>query len=187
MASEAIRNSQAAPSDKRTPSKSRGNTCGSTTRVAICQLEASSVCAFTNCSRGNSRTRCSMSRINSGAVPSTMSATLASSPTPKTMNRIGRMANGGIIDSARTKDDPNAPNHGSSPFSTPTPRPIAAATPTPMPRRPRLDAVSFQNRYSPLRRSGAKASRSTASATLPMPGRSLSLGFSANRALDAKA
>ena len=128
-----------------------------------------------------------MSRIRNGAVPSTISTTLASSPTPKAMNSTGRMASGGIIESARTHGDQKAPNQGKRPFSTPTPKPRTAPTDTPMASRRKLDAVSFQNRYSPLRRSGSKAMRSMAAAIVAMLGSSLSFGFSERRALEASA
>ena len=97
------------------------------------------------------------------------------------------MANGGIMESARTEAEPKAPNQGKRPFSTPTPKPMTAAAETPSARRRKLEPVSFQNRYSPLRRSGANAIRSTASATADTLGRSLSLGFSAKRASEASA
>ena len=37
-----------------------------------------------------------------GVTPMTISAIFATSPSPSTMNSIGRMASGGIIDSAAT-------------------------------------------------------------------------------------
>ena len=46
-----MRNRNAGPSERRTASISRGITCGSTTRIATCQVEAPSVCALTICSR----------------------------------------------------------------------------------------------------------------------------------------
>ena len=45
-----MRNRNAGPSDRRTASISRGMICGSTTRIATCQVEAPSVCALTICS-----------------------------------------------------------------------------------------------------------------------------------------
>jgi hypothetical protein len=103
IASAAMRNSQALPSERRTASSSRGSTCGRITRRMSSQLEALSVCALMICSTGSSRTRCCRSRMMNGVMPMTISTTLETSPSPNTMNRIGSAAMGGIIASAATK------------------------------------------------------------------------------------
>ena len=102
IASAAIRNSQALPSERRTASSNRGSTWGRITRSMSCQLELLSVCALMICSTGSSRTRCCRSRIMNGVMPKTISTILETSPSPNTMNRIGSTAMGGIIDSAAT-------------------------------------------------------------------------------------
>ena len=70
-----------------------------------------------------------------GAMPMTISATLDSSSSPKTMNRIGSTAIGGIIDSTATNGDSGARTSGTRPSRMPKTRPIAALMPTPRPRR----------------------------------------------------
>ncbi|MNO82687.1 hypothetical protein D3C76_739690 [compost metagenome] len=97
------------------------------------------------------------------------------------MNRIGRIASGGIIDSTASSGDSGAPNSGTLPAAMPSARPSSAAMPRPRPRRVRLEALSFQNSTSPLRLSSLKARRLTASAICTALGSSLSLGFSASR------
>ncbi|MNZ92664.1 hypothetical protein D3C78_1116960 [compost metagenome] len=62
------------------------------------------------------------------------------------MNRIGRIASGGTIDSTVSSGDSGAPSSGRLPAAMPKPRPTSAAMPMPMPRRARLAPVSFQNR-----------------------------------------
>ena len=180
MASAAIRKSQAAPSDRRTASTSLGNTWGATIRTTICQVFASSVCALTICSLGSSRTRCSRSRMMNGAVPKTISTTLASSPRPNVMNSIGKTAMGGIIETTRTSGDHVAENHGISPFSIPNVNPASALTPMPMNNRWRLAAVSAHKRISPVRTLGSKAMRRIASANDSMLGSSLSFGLASS-------
>jgi hypothetical protein len=58
---------------------------------------------LTSCSCGNSSVRADRSRIRKGVIPMAISATLAASPTPSVMNRIGSTASGGIIDRIATK------------------------------------------------------------------------------------
>ncbi|MCY1433463.1 hypothetical protein D9M71_494910 [compost metagenome] len=75
-------------------------------------------------------------------MPITISITLDSSPKPKTMNRIGRMANGGTIDSTVSNGDNDAPNSGRVPAAMPRHRPASALIPRPMPSRCKLAPVS---------------------------------------------
>ncbi|MNO01074.1 hypothetical protein D3C81_2211200 [compost metagenome] len=79
-------------------------------------------------------------------MPITISMTFDNSPRPKTMNRIGRIASGGTIDSTVSSGDNGAPNNGSVPAAMPRHSPANAAMPRPMARRRRLDAVSCHNR-----------------------------------------
>jgi len=111
----------------------------------------------------------------------TISITLDSSPRPKTMNRIGRIASGGTIDSTVSNGESGALNSGRVPATIPRHRPATAAMARPVPRRLRLEAVSCQNRKSPERLSGVKARRSTAALIWPKLGSNLSLGFSSRR------
>ncbi|MNP23018.1 hypothetical protein D3C76_1157090 [compost metagenome] len=75
-----------------------------------------------------------------------MSITLDNSPSPKTMNRIGRMASGGIIDSTTSMGDSDAPTSGKVPAAIPRHRPAPAAMARPVPSRCRLAPVSCHSR-----------------------------------------
>jgi len=79
-------------------------------------------------------------------MPMTISITFDNSPSPKTMNRIGRIASGGTIDTTTISGDRGAANSGRVPAITPRPRPRAALISSPLPSRLRLDAVSCQSR-----------------------------------------
>ena len=118
-------------------------------------------------------------------MPMMINITLASSPSPKMMNRIGRIASGGTSDMPVTSGEMPARNSGSEPVAMPTTRPIRALIATPMPSRCRLARVSTSRVYSPLRLLGSKAMRSMASEKLLREGRSLSLGFASSRASEA--
>ncbi|MCY1541582.1 hypothetical protein D9M68_772830 [compost metagenome] len=146
MASAAIRNNQAEPSIRRREISRRGSSCGSTTRRIRVQVLAPRVCALISSSCGISRARCSRSRAMHGVMPMTISITLDSSPRPKTINRIGSTASGGIIDSTVSSGDNGALNNGRVPAAMPRHNPTSAAMPRPMPRRLRLAALSCQNR-----------------------------------------
>ncbi|MNP72778.1 hypothetical protein D3C76_1693950 [compost metagenome] len=63
-------------------------------------------------------------------------------------------------------------------------RPASALMPKPMARRRRLEALSCQSRYSPVRLSATKARRCTASLICTALGSSLSLGLSASRSAE---
>ncbi len=177
-----MRKSQAAPRDRRIASNSLGNICGSTTYHRVSQVPAPRVCALISCSRGNSRTRPSSSRAIKGATPMAMSMTFASSPTPKAMSRIGRMARGGTMATMASRGDRLAPARGIRPEATPSTRAVRAPSPTPSANRWRLTPVSSQNSKSPERRSGSVAMRSSVSPMVEKAGRSRSCGFSASRA-----
>ncbi len=142
MASLEMRNSQAGPSESLSALTSRGRVCGSTTRVTICQVEAPRVCAFTSCSRGKEATDMEMSRTMKGVTPMTISVTLATSPRPKTMKRIGSTASGGTTESTETTGAKAERNSGSRPIATPAQSPTPVATERPMIRRSRLASVS---------------------------------------------
>ena len=187
MASAAIRNSQAGPSASRSASISRGITCGSTTLSASCQLEAPSVSALTICSRGSSPTRAARSRVITGAMPTAISVTLAVSPRPSAMNRIGSRASGGTIDTAPRKDDSSARAKGTSPVTVPSTSASRVATARAAAIRSRLAAVSLQNRYSPVRGSATRARRSSARPRDAKLGSSLSVGLAARRRAEASA
>ena len=88
-----------------------------------------------------------------------ISITFDSSPSPNTMNRIGKTAIGGIIEITATMVPNDAPVIGSSPTVNPNESPIRVEIPNPSNRRCRLAAVSVHNTYSPERRSGSVASR----------------------------
>ena len=185
IASAAMRNSQAAPRDSRTASRSRGRICGSTTRSTICHVLPPRVWALTISSRGSSRVRCCRSRTMNGAMPKTMSTTFDTSSRPKTTNRTGRIAIGGISDSPSTNGERPARTSGMAPSATPKARPTSALIPTPSASRRRLAPVSAHSSTSPVRLSGSTAIRCTASPRLANDGSSLSFGFSASRAPDA--
>ncbi|MNT66047.1 hypothetical protein D3C72_2040810 [compost metagenome] len=135
-------------------------------------------------STGISLARCSRSRASAGVMPITISITFDNSPKPKTMNRIGRIASGGTIDSTVNKGDNGAPNSGRVPAAMPRHRPAKALIPRPMASRRRLDAVSCQSRYSPVRLSATNARRFTASVICTALGSSLSLGLSVSRSAE---
>ncbi len=158
--------------------------CGSTTLIATCQVDAPSDCALTSCSFGRLATVMARSRIRQGVTPKTISTTFDSSPNPKTMNRMGRIAIGGIIDSTATSVPNVAPATGTTPTASPTVRPIAVATPRPMARRRRLAAVSVHSTRSPERRSGSNASRCAACAISATGGSNLSSGLAARRSVE---
>ena len=79
-------------------------------------------------------------------MPMTINITLDNSPRPKTINRMGRIASGGTIDSTVSSGDNGAPNSGMMPAAIPRHSPARAAMPMPMARRVRLAALSCQNR-----------------------------------------
>ena len=81
----------------------RGHICGKTTRNTSCQVDPPRVWALMICSAGSSAVRIARSRMVMGATPMMMSVTLASSPNPTLMNRIGSIASGGMSDTAATK------------------------------------------------------------------------------------
>lgn len=184
IASAAIRNNHAEPSISRSEISRRGSNCGNTTRSIRVQVDAPRVCAFTSSSTGISRARCSRSRARHGLTPMTMSITLDNSPRPNTMNRIGRIASGGTIDSTVSNGDNGAPNNGNVPAAMPRHRPARALMPRPSARRRRLDALSCHSTYSPVRLSALNARRLTASSICPALGSSLSLGLSARRSAE---
>jgi hypothetical protein len=124
---------------------SRGMICGSTTRIATCQVDAPNVCALINCSRGRFCTSIDMSRIRQGATPMMISITFDNSPSPNTMNRIGSTAIGGIIETTATMVPNDAPATGSSPTVSPKPSPTRVEIPNPSNSRCRLAAVSVHN------------------------------------------
>ena len=66
---------------------------------------APSVCALINCSVGISATLNARSRVMKGAIPMMISTTLEASPSPNAVNRIGKSAKGGIIDSTAMEGD----------------------------------------------------------------------------------
>ncbi|MNQ92368.1 hypothetical protein D3C85_1077930 [compost metagenome] len=146
IASAAIRNSQAEPSTRRREISRRGSSCGRITRRIRVQVVAPRVCALISNSWGISRARCSRSRARIGVMPITISITLDSSPRPKTMNRIGRMASGGTIDNTVSSGDRDAPNNGRVPAAMPRHKPASALIPRPMPSRCRLAPESCQSR-----------------------------------------
>ena len=117
-------------------------------------------------------------------MPITISITFDNSPSPNTMNRIGRIASGGTIDSTVSNGDNGAPNSGKVPAAMPRHSPANALMPRPMARRRRLEAVSCQSRYSPVRLSAVNARRFTASVICTALGSSLSLGLSVSRSAE---
>ena len=119
--------------------------CGSTTRIATCQVDAPSVCALIICSRGRLCTSIDRSRIRQGATPMMISITFDNSPSPNTMNRIGKTAIGGIIEITATRVPNDAPAIGSSPTVSPKPSPIRVEIPSPSDSRCRLAAVSVHS------------------------------------------
>ena len=92
-----------------------------------------------------------------GAMPNTISTTLETSPSPNTMNRIGRIAIGGTSDKPATNGANPARNSGVMPTPMPTHKPRAALIPSPQPSRARLAAVSAHSNKPPLRTSGTAA------------------------------
>ena len=86
-----------------------------------------------------------MSRIRQGATPMMISITFDSSPSPNTMNRMGKTAIGGIIEITATMVPNDAPAIGSNPTASPKPRPIRVEIPNPSSSRCRLAAVSVHN------------------------------------------
>ena len=158
--------------------------CGSTTRIATCQVDAPSVCALMSCSRGIAATSSERSRIRVGVTPIMISITFDNSPRPNTMNRIGSTAIGGIIDSTATKVPNPAPATGKRPIARPNTKPVSAAIPSPSAKRCRLAAVSAHSTYSPDRRSGSAASRFDVATISETGGNSLSSGLAARRSAD---
>ena len=59
-----------------------------------------------------------------GATPMTISTIFESSPRPNTMNRIGSIAIGGIIEMTATKGAERRATSGSTPSASPKARPI---------------------------------------------------------------
>ena len=81
-----------------------------------------------------------------GATPTTMRVTLATSPKPTTMKRIGRIASGGINDTAATNGATAALRYGSTPIASPRHSPPSALIDSATSNRCRLARVSVQNR-----------------------------------------
>ena len=75
-----------------------------------------------------------------------INATLDNSPKPNTMNKIGRIAIGGISAIAVTKGEIPARKKGIAPVAIPTTNPIMALNTTPRPSRCRLAKVSAHSR-----------------------------------------
>ena len=94
---------------------------------------------------------------------------------------IGKIASGGISDTAVISGLSGAAIRGIAPAARPTIRPMNAAIDTPFTRRDKLLCVSRQNKYSPLRLLGSSAIRSMALAISVKLGSSLSCSFSALR------
>jgi hypothetical protein len=117
-------------------------------------------------------------------MPITISITFDNSSRPKTMNSIGRIASGGIIDSTVSSGDSGAPNSGKVPAAMPRHSPASALMPRPMARRRRLEAVSCHSTYSPVRLSAVNARRLTASVICTALGSNLSLGLSVSRSAE---
>ncbi len=74
-----------------------------------------------------------------------ISMTFDSSPSPNTMNRIGNIAIGGIIEITATMVPNEAPMIGSSPIVSPNPSPIRVEIPSPSASRCTLAAVSVHS------------------------------------------
>lgn len=82
------------------------------------------------------------SRMINGSVPIMIDTTFDSSHNPKTINKIGSNAKGGIIDSTVTNCESRLRTSGSSPIKSPNNKPNVADIPMPNPKRLRLAHVS---------------------------------------------
>ena len=126
-----------------------------------------------------------MSRMITGAMPSTISTTLETSPRPHITKMIGSTAIGGISDSTATVGAKVLRTSGNIPSIIPNTSPDAVLIPTPQARRCRLARVSLHRMIWPVRLSSWKATRRTPSASWLTLGSRRSLGFAAWRASEA--
>ena len=92
-----------------------------------------------------------------GAMPITISAIFAVSSSPSTMNRMGRIASGGIIATVPSSGESSARTRGTTPMASASTRPSIALMPSAEPMRLRLAQVSAQNSTRPLRVSSSNA------------------------------
>src|SRR6185503_18393372 len=92
--------------------------------TAVC--DAPSVIAFTICSRGICPAVSIRSRAITGNTPRKISATLESSSTPSEMNRIGRIASGGTIETNVMNGENSERTRGSRPMFRPASSPASA-------------------------------------------------------------
>ena len=120
-----------------------------------------------------------------GVMPITISATLAVSPNPKTMNRIGSSAMGGITAMVVTSAPSVARAAGSTPNTMPTSNADSVQIPSPNPSRSRLAAVSAQKITWPLRGSASSSSPRIAATIAAGVGSTLSDALAACRAAEA--
>ncbi len=97
------------------------------------------------------------------------------------MKRIGSTASGGTIDMTVMNGESVALASGNDPVAMAATSAIAALATSPMPSLRKLDAVSVQSRYSPVRLSSVKAADFIASLICVALGNSLSSGLSASR------
>lgn len=101
------------------------------------------------------------------------------------MNRMGRIASGGIIERTAIRGDRVARSIGKAPEAMLRPRPARAATAMPSAMRVRLASVSDQSSTEPVRASSVKAIRAMASSICATLGNRRSSGLSASRADEA--
>ncbi len=99
----------------------------------------------------------------SGKVPINISIIFANSSTPKVINKIGRIASGGMIEITVMNIALTDSNVADSPMLTPMISPSSAAAKIPIKMRCKLDIVSFNMRYLSVFTSFVKAMRCTAS------------------------
>ena len=95
---------------------SRGQICGSTTRRMSCQVEAPSVCALMSCSARQLAGAQREVAHDHGRDADDDQRDLRDLASPSTMNRIGSIASGGIIDSAATNGASVARTSGITPM-----------------------------------------------------------------------
>ncbi len=108
-----------------------------------------------------------------------ISMILANSSTPKTMNIMGSMARGGMIEINVMNTDESASNPGKRPMLSPRTSPRRDATAMPITIRLRLDTVSASISRWPVRWSTSKAMVYTALPIWEKVGSILSPGFAA--------
>ncbi len=115
----------------------------------------------------------------------TINATLAASPRPKTMNRIGSSAIGGMTAMVVTSGPKVARTEGIKPSTSPTSSADTVEIASPMPSRHRLAPVSAQNNKVPVIGSGTATRLCIAATIAAGVGKILSAGLMAWRLAEA--